>query len=180
MRPPIFAPGQPDSYRARIRDALGRSNGNTRWRCGIAQILFTEEGRAQVETHRYRLADRLEFRRDALGFADIWDKRPIPDRERYEAWRDGTDEAVAAAESVLADRRKHGIHLDGLAYRDQSLASALSRVRQVLRQHDRHIAASLAGTRGGEVALDRLPPASALSSGETVRAEEAPLEQPGT
>ena len=57
---------------------------------------------------------------------------------------------VAAAEDVLANRRKYGIHLDGMARRGKSLASALSDVREVLREDDRHIAASLAGQREGE------------------------------
>ena len=37
-----------------------------------------------------------------------------------------------------------------MARRGQSLASALSDVREVLREDDRHIAASLAGQREGE------------------------------
>ena len=87
----------------------------------------------------------------SIAYGDsYWDKRAIPDREHYEPWRNGTDEVVAAAEDVLANRRKYGIHLDGMARRGKSFASALSDVREVLREDDRHIAASLAGQREGE------------------------------
>ena len=75
--------------------------------------------------------------------------KPEP-HEHYEAWRDGADEAAAAAEGVLANRRDYGIHLDGMAHRGEGLASALSRVRQVLADDDRHIAASLVSQREGE------------------------------
>ena len=85
-----------------------------------------------------------------LQFGDSWDERAVPDREHYEAWRDGADEAAAAAEGVLANRRKYGIHLDGMAHRGEGLASVLSRVRQVLADDDRHIAASLVSQREGE------------------------------
>ena len=72
------------------------------------------------------------------------------DREHYDAWRDGADEGVDAAERVLANRREYGIHMDGMARRGKSLASALSQVREALREDDRHIAATLAGQRKGE------------------------------
>ena len=110
----------------------------------------SSELRAHVEKRRDLIAGRLEHRREVLQFGDSWDKRAVPDREHYEAWRDGTDEAAAAAEGVLANRRKYGIHLDGMAHRGEVLASALSRVRQVLADDDRHIAASLVSQREGE------------------------------
>ena len=116
----------------------------------IHRLGNAEDGRAQVEKHRDRLVGRLEYRRDAVEFGNSWDKRPIPDRERYEAWRDGTDEVVAAAERFLENRTEHGIHLDGLERRGKSLRSALARVREILRDDDRHIAATLAGKQEGE------------------------------
>ena len=119
-------------------------------RAVILRLDMAEEGRAHVEKHRDLIAGRLEHRREVLQFGDSWDKRAVPDREHYEAWRDGTDEAAAAAEGVLANRRKYGIHLDGMAHRGEGLASALSRARQVLADDDRHIAASLVSQREGE------------------------------
>ena len=118
-------------------------------RAVILRLDRAEEGRAHVEKHHDLIAGRLEHRREVLQFGDSWDKRAVPDREHYEAWRDGTDEAAATAEGVLANRRKYGIHLDGMAHRGEGLASALSLVRQVLADDDRHIAASLVSQRRG-------------------------------
>ena len=123
---------------------------NSELRAVILRLERAEEGRAHVEKHRDLIAGRLGHRREVLQFGDSWDKRAVPDREHYEAWRDGTDEAAAAAEGVLANRRKYGIHLDGMAHRGEGLASALSRVRQALADDDRHIAASLVSQREGE------------------------------
>ena len=44
----------------------------------------------------------------------------------------------------------YGIHLDCIALRVESLGSALTRVREVLEDDDRHLAATLAGQREGE------------------------------
>ena len=51
---------------------------------------------------------------------------------------------------VMADRGNYGIHLDCIALREESLGSALSRVREVLEDDDRHLAATLAGQRRSE------------------------------
>ena len=119
-------------------------------RAVISDLEREEESRAQVEKYRDRIMGRLKHRREDLQFGDSWDKRAVPDRERYEPWRDGTDEAVAAAERVLANSGKHGIHLDGIARQGKSLESALKRVREVLADDDRHIARTLVGQRKGE------------------------------
>ena len=119
-------------------------------RAVIDRLERAEADRDHVAKHCDLIAGRLEHRREDLEFGSSWDKRAIPDRERYEAWRPGTDEAMAAAERVLANRREYGIHLDGMAHRGQSLASALSDVREVLREDDRHIAETLVGQRKGE------------------------------
>ena len=120
-----------------------------RTRSGIDDVIHlldhAEASRTHVEQHRNRILGRLEHRREVLEFGSSRDKRPVPDREGYDPWRDGTDEAVEAAEGVLANRRDYGIHLDGLARRGADLASALSTVRRVLADDDRHIAASLVG-----------------------------------
>ena len=118
----------------------------------LHRLDLAQQGRAQIENHLDRLADRLAYRDDVWGLnaSAAWDTRPIPDRERYEGWRDSAEDAIAAAEAVLADRSRHGIHLDGLAYRGKSLAPLLADVRSVLTDDDRHVAATLAGTRKGE------------------------------
>ena len=51
---------------------------------------------------------------------------------------------------VMDDPGNYGIHLDCTALREESLGSALTRVREVLEDDDRHLAATLAGQRKGE------------------------------
>ena len=130
-----------------------------RIRSEIGGVLFeldkAETMRKHVEEHRDLIVRRLERRREELDFGSSWDKRAFADRERYDAWRDGADEAVDAAERVLANRRDYGIHLDGMARRGKSLASALSQVREVLREDDRHIAQTLVKQRKGEDERER-------------------------
>ena len=50
----------------------------------------------------------------------------------------------------MDDPVNYGIHLDYIAHAQESLDSALARVRDVLEEDDRHLAASLAGQREGE------------------------------
>ena len=50
----------------------------------------------------------------------------------------------------MDDPGNYGIHLDCTALREESLGSALARVRDVLEDDDRHLAATLAGQRTGE------------------------------
>ena len=113
--------------------------------CGkIGDVLRAlEEARARrehVESTRDCLLDRLERRDGELGFGSSRDRRPAPDRAYYEAWRSGADNAVAAAEDILADPKAYGVHLDGMKRSGGGgLDSALSRVRKVLREDDRHI-----------------------------------------
>ena len=51
---------------------------------------------------------------------------------------------------MLADWGNYGIRLDCIALREESLESALARVREVLEDDDRHLAATLAGQRKGK------------------------------
>ena len=60
------------------------------------------------------------------------------------------DDAADRCEEVLADRHEYGIHLDDIACRGESLASVLARVRETLRDDDRHIVATLVRQREGE------------------------------
>ena len=50
----------------------------------------------------------------------------------------------------MDDPGNYGIHLDYIAHAQESLGSALARVREVLKDDDRHLAATLAGQREGE------------------------------
>ena len=125
-----------------------------RIRAEIGDVLFeldkAEAMRKHVEKHRDLIVGQLKHRREEQDFGSSWDKRAFSDRERYDAWRDGADQAVDAAARVLVNRRDYAIHLDGLESRGKSLALALSQVREVLREDDRHIATTLAGQRKGE------------------------------
>ena len=74
----------------------------------------------------------------------------VQDLGRYDTWRDVTDFAVGRCEELMDDRGSYGIHLDYFAHAQESLGSALSRVREVLEDDDRRLAATLAGQREGE------------------------------
>ena len=74
----------------------------------------------------------------------------VPDHEDYDTWRNVTDFAVGRCEGLMDDPVNYGIHLYYIALREESLGSALTRVRDVLEDDDRHLAATLAGQREGE------------------------------
>ena len=74
----------------------------------------------------------------------------VPDLGHYDTWRDVTDFAVGRCEGLMDDPGNYGIHLDYIALREESLGLALARVREVLEEDDRHLAATLAGQREGE------------------------------
>ena len=150
----IYTKGFGDLHRL-LRSMADDSYLETRIRGQIGDVLrVLEEAQARrehVESTRDRLLDRLERRDGELGFGSSRDRRAAPDRTHYEAWRTGTDEAVAAAEDILADRRVYGVHLDGIKRSDRGgLDSALSRMREVLREDDRHIAETMTRRRKGE------------------------------
>ncbi len=117
----------------------------------VIGLLDTPETiRRHIEEHRDAVLARLERRNDMLGCVSARDQRPAPDARRYDAWRDSVDRAVTEAESVLANRRVYGIHLDGLKSRGQGLGSALSKVRGVLADDDRYMAEALVPERRGD------------------------------
>ena len=69
----------------------------------------------------------------------------------YGAWRRDTERAVEAAERLLADRERYGVHLDGLAYHPaKSLRSAAAGAREVLADDDRQMAEVLVPERKGD------------------------------
>jgi len=112
--------------------------------------------REHVEGTRDRLLDRLERRREEMDLDSSRDGRAAPDRERYGPWRTGTDEAVAAAEDILADPKAYAMHLGWMKRSGRGgLDSALSRVRKALRENDRHVVEAEAGRRRGEDAAAR-------------------------
>ena len=54
------------------------------------------------------------------------------------------------ADTGPREAANYGIHLDYIALREESLGSALTRVREVLEDDDRHLATTLAGQHKGE------------------------------
>ena len=149
-----------ESLRHELTSAAGDAFLDERTRQAIRDVLARlqadERARERVENHRDLVLARMERRREDLEFGSSWDKRPFPDREYYKAWREGVEEAVAAAEGILANRRVYGPHLDGMERSGRGgLEYALSIVREVLRDDDRHIAETLAGQHKGEDARAR-------------------------
>ena len=100
--------------------------------------------------NRDRIAGRLEHRRAVLEPGAVERGVAVPDHADYDTWRDYTDEVARISEHILANREDFGIHVDSMARRGESLASALSRLHETLRDDDRHIAATLVRQRKGE------------------------------
>ena len=98
--------------------------------------------------HRADLAARLRRRREMLDSGWSWDERAFADREHYDAWRHDTDEAVKAAQRLLAEPKGYDIHLQGPTR--HGLRSALSEARKALREDDRHMAEALVPERKGD------------------------------
>ncbi len=115
----------------------------------LAQIDKVVSNRNYFDDCREYMADRLD-RREALVAEAAERGVAVPDLGRYDTWRDVTDFAVGRCEELMDDPGNYGIHLDCIALREESLGSALSRVREVLEDDDRHLAAALAGQREGE------------------------------
>ena len=130
-----------------------------------------QERREHVESTRDRLLTLLERRREELDRDSSWDKRAAPDRPDYEAWRSGTDEAVSAAEDILADPEAYATHVHAMKRSGGGgLDSALSRVRGVLREDDRHVVEAVAGRRrGGDEAARQEGIAHILDDPEKLR-----------
>ena len=111
--------------------------------------------REHVESTRDRLLALLE-RREKHDRDGSRDRRAAPDHPDYEAWRSGADEAVSAAGDILADPEAYATHLDWMERSDGAgLASVLSRVREVLREDDRHVVEAVTGQRKGKDAAAR-------------------------
>ena len=95
----------------------------------------------------------------------------FPAMERYDTWRNVTRRGGGPLRgNCMDDRGDYGIHLDYIAHAQESLGSALARVREVLEDDDRHLAAALAGQSEGE----RHPDARGAHRPPPRRSGEAP------
>ena len=141
-------------YRQRLGSMAGDAYLETRIREKIGDVLrVLEEAQARrghVEGTRERQLALLERRRGEPDLDGSRDGRAAPDRPDYEAWRSGANAAVSAAEDILADPGAYTTHLDAMKRSGGAgLDSALSRVREVLREDDRHVAEALAAREEG-------------------------------
>ena len=115
----------------------------------LAQVGKVVSNRNYFDSCREDMAGQLD-RREALEAVAAERGVAVPDLGRYDAWRDLTDFAVGRCEELMDDPGNYGIHLDYIALREESLGSALARVREVLEDDDRHLATTLVGQREGE------------------------------
>ena len=115
----------------------------------LAQIGKVVSNRNYFDDCREYMAGQMD-RREALVAKAAERGVAVPDLGHYDTWRDLTDFAVGRCEELMDDPGNYGTHLDYIAHAQESLGSALSRVREVLEDDDRHLAASLAGQREGE------------------------------
>ena len=115
----------------------------------LAQIGKVVSNRNYFDSCREHMAGQME-RREALEAKAAERGVAVPDLGRYDTWRDVTDYAVGRCEELMDDPGNYAIHLDYIAHAQESLGSALARVREVLEDDDRHLAATLAGQREGE------------------------------
>ena len=115
----------------------------------LAQLGKAMSNRNYFDNWPKLMADQMN-RREALAAKAAERGVAVPDHEDYDTWRNVTDFAVGRCEGLMDDPVNYGIHLDYIALREERLGSALTRVRDVLEDDDRHLAATLAGQREGE------------------------------
>ena len=115
----------------------------------LAQIGKVVSSRNYFDSCREHMAGQMD-RRETLVVKAAERGVAVPDLGHYDTWRDVTDFAVGRCEELMDDPERYAIHLDYIAHTQESLGSALARVRDVLEDDDRHLAASLAGQREGE------------------------------
>ena len=115
----------------------------------LAQLGKAMSNRNYFDNWPKLMAGQMD-RREALAAKAAERGVAVPDHEDYDTWRNVTDFAVGRCEGLMDDPGNYGIHLDYIALREESLGSALTRVRDVLEDDDRHLAATLAGQREGE------------------------------
>ena len=145
-----------DGYE-RLRGELETASRNFLLDSGIAgeiHAVLSRLGEAKtnagfVETWHSLIAAGLE-RREALEAEAARRGVAVPDLAEYDQWRNATDEDLGHGEHILANPDRYGVHLHNAARGGESLGSALSRAREMLREDDRHLAETLAGQRKGE------------------------------
>ena len=115
----------------------------------LSQIGKVVSNRNYFDDCREHMAGQMD-RREALVAEAAERGVAVPDLGPYDTWRDVTDFAVGRCEELKDDPGNYAIHLDCVALRGESLESTLARVREVLKDDDRHLAATLAGQREGE------------------------------
>ena len=115
----------------------------------LTQVGKVASNRKYFDSCREFMAGRLD-RREALEAEAAERGVAVPGHEDYDTWRNVTDFAVGRCEELMDDPGNYGIHLDYIAHAQESLGSALSRVRELLEDDDRHLAAALAGQSEGE------------------------------
>ena len=123
-------------------------------RAVLAQLGKAMSNRNYFDNWPKLMAAQMD-RREALAAKAAERGMAVPDHEDYDTWRNVTDFAVGRCEGLMDGPVNYGIHLDYIALREESLGSALTRVRGVLEDDDRHLAAALAGQRKGEDARMR-------------------------
>ena len=114
----------------------------------IYAVGAAERMRDHVAQHGTAIAARLTRRREMLDSGWSRDERAFVDREGYDPWRRDTEKAVEAAERILADRMRYGIHLQGPTL--LGLQSMLTVARKVLAEDDRQMAEALVPERKGD------------------------------
>ena len=115
----------------------------------LAQIGKVVSNRNYFDSCREHMAGQMD-RREALVAKAAERRVAVPELGHYDTWRNVTDFAVGRCEGLMDDPGNYAIHLDYIARRGESLESALARVREVLEEDDRYLAATLAGQREGE------------------------------
>ena len=115
----------------------------------LARLGKVVSNRNYFDSCREHMAGQMD-RREALAAKAAERGVAVPDLGHYDTWRNVTDFAVGRCEGLMDDPVNYGIHLDYIAHAQESLGSALTRVRDVLEDDDRHLAVTLAGQRKGE------------------------------
>ena len=123
-------------------------------RAVLSKLDRAVSNRRYVDTWRGLMTGELDSR-EALEAEAAGRGVAVPDHKKYDTWRDLIDDAADRCRQILADRHEYGVHLDDIARRGESLASALTRVRDILREDDRHLAAALVQQHKGEDVAER-------------------------
>ena len=97
----------------------------------LAKLGNVVSNRNYFDSCREHMVGQMD-RREALEAKAAERGVAVPNHEDYDTWRDVTDFAVGRCEELMDDPGNYGIHLDYIALREESLGSALTRVREVL------------------------------------------------